>query len=118
MSADISCSNSTSALHWPPPIADGLPYAARTCLLGLCVVPESGLTSSPSRFGEMSSLIHRPVGAIASHCVPSNPDSGLASPNDIGACRGFLPRGLCDACPRAVITSWQTCARAQASHNP
>ena len=55
MSTGIGCINSTSALHRPLPIADALPYAARTCLLGLCVITESGLAASPSRIGAMSS---------------------------------------------------------------
>ena len=42
----------------------------------------------------------------------------LSFPNGIGACRGFLPRGLCDGCPRSVITSSHACASGQASHNP
>ena len=62
--------------------------------------------------------IQRPIDAIAPTCDPSNPHSRLASPNGIGACRGFLPRGLCDACPRGVIASSHVCASGQASHNP
>jgi len=54
--------------------------------------------------------IQQPVGAIAPTCDSSNPHSRLASPNAIGACRGFLPRGLCDACPRRVVTSSHACA--------
>ena len=52
------------------------------------------------------------------NCDPSNPHSRLASPYRIGACRGFLPRGLCDASPRSVVTSSPVGASGQASHNP
>jgi hypothetical protein len=49
------CHNAASALHRLPPIADALPYAATACLLRLRVIAESGLPSSPSRIGAMSS---------------------------------------------------------------
>ncbi len=78
MSTGIGCGNSTSALHRPPPIADGFALRGEN-------VP------SRSCIGAMSSPIHPPVGAIAPHCDPSNPHSSLPSPNGIGACRGFLP---------------------------
>jgi len=54
MSIDIGCINSTSALRWPLPIADALPYAARTGLLGLCIVAELRLEASPSRIDAIS----------------------------------------------------------------
>ena len=40
----------------------------------------------------------------------SNPHSDLASPEHVGACRGFLPRRLYDACPRGVRSGLQVCA--------
>ncbi len=57
-------------------------------------------------------------GAIATTCAPSSPHSRLASPNDSGASRGFLPRGLCDACPRCSVTHSHAGTSGQASHNP
>jgi hypothetical protein len=55
MSIDIGCINSTSALRRPLPIADALPYAARACLLGLCIITELRLGALLSRIGAMSS---------------------------------------------------------------
>ena len=52
------------------------------------------------------------------HGKASNPHSRLASPHHAGACRGFLPRGLCNACPRSVVTFARVGASGQASHNP
>jgi len=48
----------------------------------------------------------------------SNPHSGLAAPDRGGIRRGFLPRGLCDACPRYTVTRSHAGASGQASHNP
>jgi len=47
--------NSTSALHRPLPIADALPYTARACLLGLCIITERRLGALLPRIGAMSS---------------------------------------------------------------
>ena len=119
MSTGIGCVNDTSALRRPPPIADG--FALRG----------QNRTSRPLRHHRIRPRIiaipHRcdvsrrfsdRLGAIAPARGPSNPHSRLASPNDSGACRGFLPRGLYDACPRRVVTSSHACASGQASHNP
>jgi hypothetical protein len=62
--------------------------------------------------------MQRPAGTIAPACGTSNPHSRLASPNGIGARRGFLPRGLCNTCPRGVVKYSLACVRGQASHNP
>ena len=103
MSTGIGCINTTSALRRPLPIADGLTLRGQN------------RTSRPLRHHRIPPRIiaipHRRdvsrrfsgrLGAIAPARDPSNPHSRLASPNGSGACRGFLPRGLYDACPRRV----------------
>ena len=119
MSTGIGGINTTSALRRPPPIADG--FALRGQHRTSRPLPSSPNPAPDHRHPpsvRCQAPIQQPVGAIAPTCDPSNPHSRLASPNDIGACRGFLPRGLCDACPRGVITSSHPCAAGQASHNP
>ena len=120
MITGIGCRNAASALHRLPPIADALPYAARTSFLVRCVIqdtrPRVTVTSAHRRGVTLRSA--GPICRIRHDCQPSNPHSGLASPNGIGACRGFLPRGLSDACPRGVVTSAHACVCGQASDKP
>src|SRR6185369_3317861 len=87
-----------------------LPYAAVTPSLATCVIPESNLAPSPPTSARCHPPDRRSDHRIRPDSEPSNPHSGLASPNRSGACRGFLPRGLYDACPRAVVTSSHFCA--------
>jgi hypothetical protein len=54
MTTGSGCVNTTSALRRPPPIADGFAFAAITRLLGLGVVTESSLGTSPYRIGALS----------------------------------------------------------------
>ena len=93
MSTVIACVNGTSALRRP--LAD----SGRLCLTrpeprfsASASSPQSASDRSPSRIGAMATA--DPT-AGRRHRVrpanPSNPHSGLASPNGIGACRGFLP---------------------------
>jgi Putative transposase len=60
----------------------------------------------------------RPECRVPLESQRSNPHSAQASPDHTGAYRGFLPRGLSDACPRGVITSSHACACGQASDKP
>jgi len=45
----------------------------------------------------------------------SNPHSATVYPNCVAASRGFLPRGLSDACPLSPCVHWQACGWGQAS---
>jgi hypothetical protein len=49
------CRNDASAVHRPPPIADGFALRRRNVVSARSIIQESGLASSPSRFGAMSS---------------------------------------------------------------
>ena len=57
--------------------------------------------SSPFRIGARSDAVCATDWRHWARLGPSNPHSRLASPNDSGACRGFLPRRWCDACRSA-----------------
>ena len=69
------------------------------CGIG-CIAHQHALRRTPcARFAPSQLSAHRP-----------NPHSGLASSNRSAVRRGFLPRGLCNACPRSSITT-RTSAR-------
>ena len=92
MNTGIGCVNATSALRRPLPIADGFALRRQKRASRPRVIAESGPASSPSRIGAMSAADSRGRSAPSrADCDPSNPHSGLASPNGSGACRGFLP---------------------------
>jgi hypothetical protein len=74
--------------------------------------PETPVIFAGIRIGAMSAADSATDRRHHAHRRPSNPHSRLASPNGSGACRGFLPRGLCDACPRGVHV--RACLRVRA----
>ena len=61
---------------------------------------------------------HWPSCHVRLDCQQSNPHSCLACPGRAGASRGFLPRGLSDACPLSRLESSHICDSGQASDNP
>ena len=48
----------------------------------------------------------------------SNPHSTIAFHDGGVTSRGFLPRGLSDACPLSTCVRWQACGWGQVSYNP
>jgi hypothetical protein len=106
MSTTTGCVNTTSALRRPPPIADGVALRGqnrasrppRHPLISPRIVAISHRRNVRRRFSDRLAPSRPPA-------VRPIPIAALASPNDSGACRGFLPRGLCDACPRGVIAA-------------
>jgi len=110
MITGIGGRNGPSAWHRPLPRADDWP-GADVMRFRLCgITPPSARTSLPSSISTISSCDPTAPAPRITATPAANPHSGLAAPESTGACRGFLPRGLCNACPRSVATSSRPCA--------
>ena len=112
----LRCPNQPPAIHWSEPMPESLAWWCKIHLS--CLPPQQKIREICFEMISLGTLMIRQTGLLVrsnsrvTTQISSN-YSNLHSPlpilTGIGIFRGFLPRGLSDACPVSSAGSWLDC---------